>query len=92
MTEAWQLIAYATREIVKLTRLGPVQSAGCHVLGRQGHAHDISLECVPTGGGSCACAFEGQMPLPTKVVPDYSGTSVISYASTDTAFYSAWCA
>lgn len=36
--------------------------------------HDVSLECEPTGGGSCSSPFEGQMPLPSKVVPDYRPT------------------
>lgn len=34
-------------------------------------AHDVSLKCATIGGGSCASAVEGKMPLPSKVVPDY---------------------
>lgn len=35
-------------------------------------AHEVSLECAPIVGGSYATAFEGQMPRPSKVVPNYS--------------------
>lgn len=33
--------------------------------------YDISLERALIDAAFCACAFEVEMPLPSKIVPDY---------------------
>lgn len=39
-------------------------------------AHDVSLECTPTGAGVCASGFD-KMPLTSKAVFDYKCMSVL---------------
>lgn len=67
MAEVHQLIAFATEQIVPL--LYSVMFSDCGVTDCL--AYDVSLDCAFIGAGLCASAFEVEVPLTSKVVPDY---------------------